>query len=608
VSALPPQGLLDYYHAELAYLREAGGEFARVHPKVASRLQLGAHECPDPHVERLLESFAFLTARLQRSLDVEVPGISSALLEVLYPGYLSPVPPVTVAELALDPGRGRAGAGYTVPAGTQMYTGTAGGDEVCRFRTSYPVTLQPLAVAEAAVEPAGAHAFLRDVPRAAQVVRVRLRPVAVPMGEVRPASLRFYLGGEMRTAAALYELLFAHLLGVAVLPDGTPPPGGPRMLPAGALTPVGLGEDEGVLPGPAAVHPAYRLLQEYFTIPRKLLFFDLAGLDRHRAAEFVDLVFVLDRRVPDRLAVGRGDFRLGCTPIVNLFERTSEPLRVDQQRVEYRLVPDARREGATEIHSVLELTAAPERRGDTVVFEPFYACAHPSDARQRTFWHARRVPSERRDLEGSDVLLSFLDLRGGRAAPPAQTVWARLLCTNRRLAEQLLPGDRLQMEGTAPVSTATVLHPPTHSLEPPLDAETRWRLVSHLSLNHLSLAGDDADASLRALREILRLYAAWGDPTAEAQVGGIRRLAAAPAVRRAGPEPWSGFCRGTEVELLMDETAYDGGSPLLLAMVLDRFFSLYASLNSWTRLSVRRKDREGVWKTWPARIGGRPLL
>jgi type VI secretion system protein ImpG len=515
-----------------------------------------------------------------------------------------------VAEFALDPGQGRAVAGYTVAAGTSLYTGTAGGDEVCRFRTSYPVTLQPLAVAEAAVEPADAHAFLRDVSRAVQVVRVRLRPVAVPMGEVRPASLRFYLGGEMRTAAALYELLFAHLLGVAVLPDGTPPPGGPRMLPAGALAPAGLGEDEGVLPGPTAVHPAYRLLHEYFTIPRKLLFFDLAGLDRHRAAEFVDLVFVLDRRAPDRLAVSRSDFRLGCTPIVNLFESTSEPLRVDQQRVEYRLVPDARREGVTEIHSVLELTTAPERRGDTVVFEPLYACAHPSDTRQRTFWHARRVPSERRDLEGSDVLLSFLDLRGGRAVPPAQTVWARLLCTNRRLAEQLLPGDRLHVEGAAPapVSTATVLHPPTHVLEPPLDAETRWRLVSHLSLNHLSLAGADADASLRALREILRLYAAWGDPTAEAQVGGIRRLTAAPAVRRAGPEPWSGFCRGTEVELLMDEGAYDGGSPLLLAMVLDRFFSLYASLNSWTRLSVRRKGSEGVWKTWDTRIGGRPLL
>jgi type VI secretion system protein ImpG len=606
MSELPPQGLLDYYNAELAYLRNVGGEFAAAHPRVASRLQLGAHECPDPHVERLIESFAFLTARLQRTLEVEVPGISSALLEVLYPHYLCPVPPVTVAELAAE---GRPGTPYEVPAGTPLFAATTDrSGEVCRFRTGYPVTLQPLQVGEAALEAAAAYPFLRGVPRAAQVVRVRLDPVDVPMGQLRPGRLRFYLGGEMSTAAALYELLFGHLLGVAVLSDGQVPEGGPRMLPPGALTPVGLGADEGLLPCPPTAHPAYRLLQEYFTIPRKLLFFDLDGVDRHRAEEYVELLFVLDRRAPGRLAVSAQNFRLGCTPVVNLFERLSEPLRVDQQRVEYRLVADARRERVTEIHSVLGLTAAPGGGAAAAVFEPFYSYTHAMDAGQRTFWHARRVPSQRAGLPGSDVMLSFLDLRGTHVAPPAQTVWGRVLCTNRRLAEQLLPGDLLQMEAAAPVKSITVLHPPSPAVEPPLGAQTLWRLVSQLSLNHLSLAGADGDRSLAALREILRLYAAWGDPTVEAQVGGLRKLTATPAVRRAGTAPWSGFARGTEIELLMNEAAYDGGSALLLATVLDRFFALYASLNSWTRLSVRRQGKEGVWKTWDARVGDRPLL
>ncbi|MBD0321276.1 MAG: type VI secretion system baseplate subunit TssF, partial [Gemmatimonadetes bacterium] len=257
------------------------------------------------------------------------------------------------------------------------------------------------------------------------------------------------------------------------------------------------------------------------------------------------------------------------------------------------------------IHSVLDLSAAPDGHDDAAMFQPFYAFTHRMDPGQRTFWHARRVPSQRKDLPGSDVMLSFLDLRGGRVSPPAQTVWGRVLCTNRRLAQQLLPGARLQMELAAPVSAIRVLHPPTAAVEPPLGAQTLWRLVSHLSLNHLSLAGADG---LRALQEILRLYAAWGDPTVEAQVAGIRSLSTAAAVRRVGHEPWSGFARGTEVELLMDEAAYDGGSALLLASVLDRFFALYASLNSWTRLSVRRQGRDGVWKRWDARIGARALL
>ncbi|HEX8830930.1 MAG TPA: type VI secretion system baseplate subunit TssF, partial [Longimicrobium sp.] len=240
--------------------------------------------------------------------------------------------------------------------------------------------------------------------------------------------------------------------------------------------------------------------------------------------------------------------------------------------------------------------------------EPFYSYTHEMDPGQRTFWHARRLPSERADMPGSDVLLSFLDLRGQKVPPPVQTVWARVLCTNRRLAAQLLPGARLQLEQSAPVTAVRVLHPPTPPVEPPLGAQAQWRLVSHLSLNHLSLAGADPEASLYALREILRLYAAWGDPTAEAQVGGLRKMTATAGVRRVGTEPWTGFSRGTRVELMMDESAYDGGSALLLAMVLDRFFALYASVNSWTQLSVRRLSVEGVWKTWDARIGDRPML
>jgi type VI secretion system protein ImpG len=605
MSEMPPRGLHDYYNAELQYLRNAGREFALAHPKVASRLQLGAHECPDPHVERLLESFAFLTARLQRSLDVAVPGISSALLEVLYPHYLDPVPPVTVAELRVDPSQGRLSSGYTVPRGTELFADTGHGD-MCRFRTAYPVTLQPLEVVEAALEPADRYPFLRGVPRAAQVARVRLRAVGVPLDEVRPPRLRFYLAGES-TAAPLYELLFAHLLKVAVVRDGGEPA---TMLDPGVVSPVGLEANEAVLPSPPAAHPAYRLLQEYFAFPRKLLFFDLdlRGLpDDRKATKYLELLFVLDRRAAQPLAVGTHCFRLGCTPVVNLFERLSEPLRVDQRQVEYRLVADARRERFTEVHSILELSAAPDGHGEAPCFAPFYSCTHRMDGEQRTFWRGRRVPSERMGMHGSEVMLSFLDLRGRPAPPPAQTVWAKVLCTNRRLAEQLGCGARLRTDFPAPLHSIHVLHVPTPAVQPPVDAETQWRLVSQLSLNHLSLAGE-AEQSLDALREILRLYAAWGDYRAEAQVMGIASMTTQPDVRRAGALPWAGFCRGTRIDLTLDEGAYDGGSALLLATVLERFFALYASLNSFTRLTVRRAGREGPWKTWEARVGGRPLL
>jgi type VI secretion system protein ImpG len=605
MSDTPRYGLLDYYYAELDALRTAGGEFARAHPGVAARLELGAYESPDPHVERLLESFAYLTARLQRTLDVEVPGISSGLLEVLHPQYLNPVPSMTVAHFAVDPAQHRLGSGYVVPRDTPLLAPTDEG-QVCRFRTCAPLVLQPVEVVEAALEPRERHAaWAVRVPGAAHLLRVRLRGVGVPLAQTRPERLRFYLAGEMSTATALYDLLVGSLLGVVLLPDGKAPEGRrPPMLPASSVQPAGFADDEALLPAPPTAHPAYRLLQEYFTVPRKFLFLDVEGLQDHGAAEFLDLVFVLGQPPRDRLEVSADDIRLGCVPVANLFTRLTEPVRVDQRRAEYRLVADGRRERSTEIHSVLGVQAAPEA-GGPVTFEPFHSFTHRMDPGQRTFWHARRAPAERADLEGTDVFLSFLDLRAGHAVPPVQTVWAQVLCTNRRLAEQLLPGP-LQLESAAPVRAVTALHPPTRAVDPPLGGQTQWRLVSHLSLNHLSLSGDQAGR--HALREILRLYAAWGDPTVEAQVQGIRRMECRPAVQRAAPEAWRGFWRGTEVDLTLDENACAGTSPLLLASVLDRFLSLYAAVNSFTRLSVRRQNREGTWKTWPARVGRRPLL
>ncbi|HYR10443.1 MAG TPA: type VI secretion system baseplate subunit TssF, partial [Longimicrobium sp.] len=433
----PADGLLDFYYAELDYLRTAGGEFAQAHPTVAGRLQLGDHYSPDPHTERLIESFAFLTARLQRSLQVEVPGISSALLEVLYPQYLNPVPPVTVAEFAPDPTQGSLASGYVIPRETPLFAESPDG-QVCRFRTCAPVTLQPLAVDAVALEPREKYPWVRGIPRAAQLLRVRLRPAGLPLAQQRPGPLRFYLGGEMSTAAALYDLLAGSLLGVALLPGGEAPEGGPRVLPASVLEPAGFAEDEAVLPYPPTAHPAYRLLQEYFTVPRKFLFLDvdLTQGDGYGAAEHVDLVFVLGTRARDRLELGPANVRLGCAPVANLFARLSEPVRVDGRKLEYRLVPDARRERTTEIHSVRGVSAV-QQDGARVAFEPFYSYSHGMDDAHATFWHARRAPAERADLEGTDVFLSFLDLRARRVAPPAVTAWADVLCTNRRLAEQL---------------------------------------------------------------------------------------------------------------------------------------------------------------------------
>ena len=598
--------LLRYYLAELTYLREMGSAFADQYPKVANRLELSPDESPDPHVERLLEAFAFLTARIQRNLDQQFPEITTALLELLYPHYLAPVPSMTVVRFQPDPEQGILTTGYRVPAHTPLYAEAHGsGGLTARFRTCYPVTLWPLDVVYGGLESSNQYDFLDGRSDVVSVVRVRVEAQGVPLEDLEFDSLRFHFNRELRAATDLHELLFAQLQGALLLPEGAKRP---IDLGLDALKPVGFGPDEAVLPFPRHAHPGYRLLQEYFTFPRKFLFMDVDGLDRGLKGSYFDLLFLLGRTPETDLMIDAETFALGCTPAANLFPKTSEPIRLDHTKAEYRLVPDVHREASTEIHTVLSVSSSADDSEEAKRLNPYYSFDHvASRERADTFWVTRRVSTGRRDLPGTQVMLSLVDLNFDPRVPGGETVYAHTLCTNRRLAEQLPAGARLTTEIGAPVRSIEAIHKPTPQLDPPLGGETRWRLVSHLSLNHLSL--QDGPEGLTALREILLLYGIYDNKAAHRQINGIREMHTRPVVERLGKEAWRGFARGTEVRLVLDPAAFPGANPFLFASVLRHFFALYASLNSFARLVVEDIRRPGeIWKKWPALAGTREFL
>jgi len=598
--------LLHYYIQELSFLRRAGVGFAQQYPKVAARLELSEGECPDPHVERLIEAFALLSGRLQYNIDSEFPLFTTALLENLYPHYLAPIPSMSIAQFDVDPDQGPLGDGHVIPAHTPLFTQSSQ-DVTCRFRTCYPVTLWPLTVSFAGFEPTSRYDFLDTVPEVATVLRLRLHRLGgAALHDLRLNSLRLHLHGIWIEISQLYEMLFCNVLWVGVLGQDQR---NPLMLPSEAIQAVGFEEE--VLPSQPHAHPAYRLLQEYFAFPEKFLFFDLQGLNTWRArAEdtYVDILFMLDRRPADSLLVDASSFRLGCTPIINLFKQLTEPLRLTQQQTEYRLMPDMRREYATEIHSILKVSASTDDADEVTVLQPFFSFRHHlHGADQRYFWAARRQPSERADLPGTEILMSFLDLNFSPGQPAQDTLYAHTLCTNRHLAAQVPANAVLQIEAVAPLLCIRCLNKPTPQRDPPLQGSSVWRIVSHLSLNHLSLT--DGPESLTALRELLRLYqfAAPHKPI-DRQVMGIRKLHAEATVRRLGLDAWRGFVRGFEIQLEFDNSFYVGSSAFLLGTVLNHFFPLYVSANSFTQLVIKSSQREGVWKRWPPRSGQKLLL
>lgn len=594
--------LIAHYQRELQYLRAAGADFARAYPKVARRLELGPDGSADPHVERLIESFAYLAARIQRGIEAEFPRFTEALLGILYPQLAAPVPAMALARLEMPAGALAPGSSVVVPRQTAL-SALADGDLRCRFRTCYETVLWPVEVADAAVEATHRWSFLDD-DRAVAALRLTLRAAPETFAALAGRSLRLHVAGDGVDAAPLAELLMAGADRVAFASG----PGAPVVRPASAcVRPVGFADDEAVLHQPPNGHPAYRLLHEYFAFPDKFRFLDLSIPALPAPTDRLDVLFLLPSQPPRGLAVGRERFLLGCTPVVNLFPQVAEPVRVDRRRGEYRVVPDLRLDRVTEVHSVVRVVGNAISGDRRYEYRPYFSADHTWEPDlPQSYWLARRAPTDRREAPGTDVWMSFVDLDMQPSDPPDRTVLVHCLCTNRLLPEQVPAGARLHAEqAVAGGARITCLTRPTPPRPPPLQGRTAWRLVSHLSLNHLSLS--DGEASLPALREILRLYAPPLDAAAEQQIQGLRRMDVRHATRRMGRGAQAAFARGLAVSLEMDESRFVGSSAFLLASVLDRFLPLYASVNAFTQLTITSQQRSGTWHSWPARIGGRPL-
>ena len=404
--------LLQYYERELTYLRRLGAEFGREYPRVAAGLQLEPTRSDDPHVERLLEGFAFLAARVHLKLDSDFPVITEALLETVYPEYTRPVPSMSLVQFHVDPEQGQVTTGYRIPRETLLHAREFGGI-ACRFRTCYETTLWPVAVSEAAwVAPHQLQPPVRAT-EAVAALRVRLQARGeAGFGKLPLEQLRFYLNAEPAVAAALYELLCNNCVAILLRQPGRPAEP-PIRLPASCLRPVGFELGEGVLPAPRRSFVGYRLLSEYFTFPEKFFFLDLSGLERLRDTDFgnqLELVFLIsrferaERRTLLESAVNADVMRLGCTPVINLFPRTSEPILVNQRRPEYPIIADARRRETIEIYSVEEVAAVTAGRSDVVRLEPLYAYrhSHPAD-RERLYWSASRRPRDWRTTGAWDT-------------------------------------------------------------------------------------------------------------------------------------------------------------------------------------------------------------
>jgi type VI secretion system protein ImpG len=589
--------LLPYYESELGYLRRNLRDFAERYPKIAGRLLISGEVCEDPHVERMIESFALLNARIAKRLDDDYPQFTEALFEVLYPHYLRPFPSCSIAHFDCG-GVAKQQTGASVIArGTQLNTRPVRG-AACTFRTVYPVTVAPLtlsgasfaavlAAPDAVRAPAGASSSLS--------LSFSSSAEQAGAGQLGIDSLRLFIDGEPSFCAALRDALFMRGLAAWAEADHD---GRWIALPALPIHAAGFGDDEALIDFPARSHPAYRLLTEYFCFPEKFNFFDVD------LGALAAVLPAATRTITLHLALGgvRADSNtarmlgtlstnnvlLGCTPVINLFRQRGEPIRLTHTTASYPVLADARRAFAYEVVSIDSVHLVRQTpQGETVVqFRPFYSLRHAQTPEQNGhYWAMRRDDTLLDRSPGFEAQISIVDIDFDPAEVETDTLNLELTCSNRDLPALLPYGQRggdLFLEGGSSVRAISFLRKPSLSYRFERGHNAHWRLISHLALNHLSLA----DGGVEAFREMLALYDLPRSASSQRQIGGIAGIEQRPASAWLSGNPFTCLVRGVDVRLSIDEEAFVGSGIHAFAHIVERFLALYVHANSFTRLVV----------------------
>jgi type VI secretion system protein ImpG len=621
--------LLKYYNNELQHIRELAGEFALEYPKIAGRLGLDSFECADPYVERLLEGFAYLSARVQLKVDAEFPRFTQHLLDIIYPHYLAPTPSMTVVQCQPDLMEGALNEGFLVPKGTALRGNLGKGEQTaCEYRTAHDLTLWPIELIEAEyLSGAGAVANLGvpSLPGLKAGIRLRLKATAgLTLNQISLNKLSLYLRGVGELPMQIYEQLIANNLAVVVQPINRPVTW-QHIIKQAPVVPVGFSESEALLPYTRTSFQGYRLLHEYFAFPDRFMFVELtqlkAALNQCQDKE-VDIIILLNKsnaQLINEIDVSR--FDLFCTPAVNVFTKHADRIHLSNQTNEYHVVPDRTRPLDYEVYQIRSVTGFGSNIDDQLSFLPFYqANSDNSQQQRRAYYSVVRTPktlSSKQKLQGprssyagNEVYIAIVDSHEAPFKSDLRQLGVDLLCTNRDLPLQLPIGigkTDFTIQTGAPIEFIRCLSGPTKPRPSSAYKEMAWKLINHLSLNYLSLINNNAEEGAVALRSLLALYGDNADSSFRKQIEGVLSIHSKSIVRRINTAGPIVFGRGLEITLNLDEAAFEGSGVFLLGMVLEQFFAQYVSINSFTETVLTTSDRGEIMR-WPTRIGQRHLI
>lgn len=583
--------LTDYFKAELADLRTDAIEFAKKHQDIASELALSEDngESRDPHVETLLQSFAWMTGRLRQNLETETQQLPAMMLQQLYPQLVSPIPSMAIMECEVNGSDADFVDGYVFqgerhfePTQLDENAGLPTELGLCRFSSSHDQTLWPIKVQNVKRDPLNKSAdTLLHFPKAQSILNVSLTTSdGKSFDQAVTQPLRFYINLPQAEKYRFYDFLAQYFIGLAVFDQNNQLV---KKVDKSALSFAGFKDNERCLPGTKQQDFALTLLLDLMVFPDKFMFFDLSGLEQTQFGMGLTLQMVFSSPFPNRFNFKSNALKLNCIPITNLFVKTTEPVPLTLKDYRYKLYPSREHYNAFEIYRINKLFSM-NRRGESRQLEPYFSLSHPNAMASDYRWKYQIEPSQNKQMTGTETFISLFNKAFDRDMPQGETVYAQTLCCNRATSELFPVGQRFTVLGSSPITQARLVMRPTRYRGVKSNHQHMWKILSHLSAYYVSLT--DNHLAHRTLESLLKLYADEDNPINQQYINSIESFTAEQDVYPVQKHGWRGYYHGVSFKLTLKPKDYEAISPILFGNVLTHFLALFNHVNAFVRMAL----------------------